>query len=226
VRSRAVVLDVEGTTTPVDFVYGTLFPYARQRLRGFLKETWDTPATREDVAALRAEGTLPESTPEALGDFALRLMDADRKSTGLKSLQGRIWEEGYRRGELRGLVYPDVRPAFERWRAAGLRLAIYSSGSVLAQRLLFAHSTDGDLTPLIETHFDTTTGAKRETESYRRIAAVLGLSPADVLFVSDVAAELDAARSAGLRTALCVRGEDDAAGASHPVVRRFDALDV
>ena len=125
-------------------------------------------------------------------------MDRDRKSTALKSLQGRIWEAGYVSGELRSHLYPDVRPALERCRAQGRKIAIFSSGSVLAQRLLFAHTPDGDLTPLIDGFFDTTTGPKREPESYGRIAAALSVPPAAVLFVSDVAAELDAARAAGL----------------------------
>ena len=132
-------------------------------------------------------------------------MDQDRKSTGLKSLQGKIWEEGYRSGELKGEVYPDVLPALERWRKQGIDIAIFSSGSVQAQRSLFRNSVAGDLTRFIRAYFDTTTGPKREPESYGRIAAALERSPPEVLFVSDIAAELDAARAAGMQTALCVR---------------------
>jgi enolase-phosphatase E1 len=150
-------------------------------------------------------------------------MDRDRKSTALKSLQGRIWESGYRSGALRSHLYADVRPALERWRSEGKRVAIFSSGSVLAQRLLFAHTPEGDLTPMIDAFFDTTTGPKREAESYRRIAAALGMPPVGVLFVSDVAAELDAARAAGLKTALCVR-EGEAPPPGHPVVRELGEL--
>ena len=151
-------------------------------------------------------------------------MDRDRKSTGLKSLQGRIWEGGFRAGALRAHVYPDVRPALERWRGQGRRVAIFSSGSVLAQRLLFAHTTEGDLTPMIDGYFDTTTGPKREAASYARIAAALGAPPAAVMFVSDVAAELDAARAAGLRTALCVREAAVPPASDHPVLRSFGEL--
>jgi len=152
-------------------------------------------------------------------------MDQDRKSTGLKSLQGRIWEEGYRSGELKGEVYPDVLPALERWRGQGIDIAIFSSGSVQAQRSLFRNSVAGDLTRFISAYFDTTTGPKREPESYARIAATLERSPSEVLFVSDVGAELDAARTAGMQTALCVRtpGSAPSAGA-HPVIHAFDQL--
>jgi enolase-phosphatase E1 len=234
----AVLLDVEGTTTSVSFVYDVLFPFARARLDAFLSSRGASdPLVREDVARLaderraEAEPGAPEwrdATPEAVAvsaaAYAAWLMDRDRKSTGLKSLQGRIWEEGYRTGEIAGHVYPDVRPALERWRAEGRAVAIFSSGSVLAQRLLFAHTPEGDLTPWIAAHFDTTTGPKREAESYRRIAGTLGVAPASVLFVSDVAAELDAARAAGLHTALCVRSGEPPPAADHPVVRTLDGL--
>jgi enolase-phosphatase E1 len=153
------------------------------------------------------------------------LMDRDRKSTGLKSLQGKIWAEGYRSGKLRSVVYPDVPAALERWGRGGIRIAIFSSGSVQAQRSLFANTTAGDLTRYISAYFDTTTGPKTSPESYARIAAALERAPGEVLFVSDVGAELDAAVGAGMRTALCVRGPGapEATG-SHPVVGTFDQL--
>ena len=153
-------------------------------------------------------------------------MDQDRKSTGLKSLQGKIWDEGYRSGELRGEVYPDVPVAFERWRRQRLEIAIFSSGSVQAQQLLFRNTASGDLTRFIRAYFDTTTGPKRDAESYGRIAAALGRNSSDVLFVSDVSAELDAARTAGMQTALCVRSPAPAptTGQSHPVIHDFDRL--
>lgn len=152
-------------------------------------------------------------------------MERDRKSTGLKSLQGKIWEEGYRSGELRSEVYPDVRPALERWRGQGLDIAIFSSGSVQAQQSLFRHTTAGDLTRFIRAYFDTTTGPKHAPESYTRIAASLECTPPKVLFLSDVAAELDAARAAGLRTGLCVRqpGSVPPSG-PHPTIHAFDEI--
>jgi enolase-phosphatase E1 len=231
VSCRALLLDVEGTTTPIEFVYRTLFPYARERVGRFLADTWRDPATRADVALLREEHAVErEARPDWHDDAAAVtawvhwLMDRDRKSTGLKSLQGRIWQRGFERGELRGVVYDDVRPALERWTREGRRVAIFSSGSVLAQRLLFGHSSAGDLTRFLSGYFDTTTGAKRESESYRRIAAALGEPGSEVLFVSDVTAELDAAAAAGLRVALCLRGGQTSSASSHQVVRSFDDL--
>jgi enolase-phosphatase E1 len=233
---RAILLDIEGTTTPVDFVTRVLFPYARERVRDFLIRR--ASEVRDDLARLLSEheadlraGQAPppwrqDSPAEALdsaGAYVYWLMDRDRKSTALKALQGRIWDEGYRAGDLRGQVYPDVPRAFARWRAQGRDVAIFSSGSVLAQRLLFSCSEAGDLTPFLRDYFDTTTGAKSDPESYRRIAARLGQAPAAVLFLSDVTAELDAARGAGMTTALCVRA-GEAPATDNPVVRSFDEV--
>ncbi len=239
-----VLLDIEGTTTPVDFVYGTLFPFARAHVEEFLSQHYRNDEVAAEVEALKRQR---EADAEVLADFppwredsltariasasayVRWLMDHDRKVTAMKSIQGRIWEAGYRSREIRGQVYPDVAPAFERWRRQGRKIVIFSSGSVLAQRLLFAHSTAGDLTPQISAFFDTTIGPKQEAESYRRIAAALALSPSDVLFVSDVVAELNAACSAGMPTRLCVRGGAAAAGSqlthqSHPSIHRFNEV--
>jgi enolase-phosphatase E1 len=152
-------------------------------------------------------------------------MDQDRKSTGLKSLQGKIWEAGYRAGDLRSEVYPDVPPALERWRRQGIDIAIFSSGSVQAQRSLFMNTAAGDLTRFIRAYFDTTTGPKTAPQSYARIAAALERSPSEVLFLSDLGAELDAARTAGMQTALCVRtpGSAPPTGA-HPVIHALDSI--
>jgi enolase-phosphatase E1 len=222
-----VLLDIEGTTTPIDFVYQILFPFARQRMAAFLSSQWNDAGVSSDVAQLGREHQAEKGAP--LGPsakdatrYALELMDQDRKSTGLKGLQGRIWEDGYAQGLLHGVVYDDVPRAFARWRARGVRIAIFSSGSVLAQKLIFGHSTAGDLGRDIVGYFDTTTGPKREAESYRRIAAALNVAPADVLFYSDVVAELDAARAAGMQTALAARGALPADVAGHRVVRDFD----
>ncbi len=227
---RAILLDIEGTTTPIAFVHQVLFPYARARIHAFLEQNANDPDVRGDIGLLRAEyaaepssADLPLWDPEA---YVYWLMDRDRKSTGLKALQGRIWEAGYRAGELKGKgeVYPDVRPAMERWKNSGKTLAIYSSGSVQAQRNLFANTTAGDLSHLLSAYFDTTTGPKRESTSYRKITATLGVRAADTLFISDVPAELDAARSAGMRTTLCVRGSDDSPTSDHPRIRSFAEL--
>jgi len=235
---QAVLLDIEGTTTPVDFVARVLFPYARERVRDFLARR--ASEVRDDLALLFSEhqrdersGQSPppwrgESPPAVLDSAVVYvhwLMDRDRKSTALKALQGRIWEEGYRAGHLRGQVYPDVPRAMARWRAQGREIAIFSSGSVLAQKLLFSRSEAGDLTPFLRAYFDTTTGAKAEAESYRKIARALGRDAPAVLFVSDVNAELDAARSAGMVTALCVREGNAPLPTTHPVIHTFDEVD-
>jgi enolase-phosphatase E1 len=231
---RAVVLDIEGTTTPIDFVHKTLFGYARERVEEFLRRHWEDPEVRADVARLEAEHAAEpadsslspwRNDPAAVTSYVYWLMDRDRKSTGLKSLQGRIWEAGYGSGELRGEVYPDVLPALERWQRDGVEVAIFSSGSVQAQRSLFRSSSVGDLTRFISSYFDTRTGPKAAPASYTQIAAALGHSPSRVLFVSDVTTELDAAQRAGMATALSVRPPAVPPTASgHPVIRSFDEL--
>ena len=238
---RAILLDIEGTTTPIAFVQQVLFPYARARVREYLQQHATNPGVLADIAALRAEHAAEPATESGLPAwnpsdeqrsaeaYVYWLMDRDRKSTGLKSLQGRIWEVGYLSGELQGKgeVYPDVRPAFVRWRRNGILIAIFSSGSILAQRNLFANTSVGDLSPFLYDYFDTKTGPKRESSSYRVIAAALHQSPSDVLFVSDVTAELDAAREAGMSTVLCLRGSDAPVttnGGGHTRIRSFDEL--
>ena len=230
----AVLLDIEGTTTPLDFVTRVLFPWAHERIGEYLARSGADVETGRDIAALRAQhqqddaaGKEPPAwadTAESAAAYARWLMDQDRKVTALKSLQGRIWEEGFRAGGLEGQVYEDVPRAFLRWREAGRTIAIFSSGSVLAQRQLFGHSNAGDLTRFLAAFFDTTTGPKREALSYRRIAGVLGSDPRSILFVSDIAAELDAALEAGLATALCLRDEEAPAAPGHRVIRTFDDL--
>jgi enolase-phosphatase E1 len=235
--ASAVLLDIEGTTTPIDFVHDVLFPYARQRVEAFVSRHFADEGVMADVRALReehdrdvAEGRRPPPWPreplagvvESVAAYVRWLIDLDRKTTPLKSLQGRIWQEGYRSGELRGQVYEDVSRAFHRWHGQGRRIAVFSSGSVLAQKLLFAHSTEGPLDTYVDAYFDTTTGSKTDAESYRRIAAALDRPAGEVLFLSDIAAELDAAREAGMDTRLSVRSEWVPPESRHPVVRTFD----
>jgi len=215
-----ILLDIEGTTTPIDFVYKTLFPFARARVKDYLSRAWDAPEVQTDLAQLRAErvadaaqGLNPPALESGTSAELLEstvayihwLMDRDRKSTPLKAIQGRIWREGYEAGELLGEVFDDVPPAFARWRRQNKLICIYSSGSALAQKLLFAHTTAGDLTGHIFRYFDTTIGHKIEADSYRRIAEELRLPPAEAVFISDVVAELDAARAAGMKTILALR---------------------
>lgn len=238
---EALLLDIEGTTTPIDFVYRILFPYAKENARSFLTANRSLPAVQQDIAGLLVEnasdveqGNAPPSIErseanvsiESVATYVSWLMDRDRKTTPLKSLQGKIWEEGYRKGELRSRVFEDVAPAFERWRAQGKNIYIYSSGSVLAQRLLFGNTEAGDLRPLISGYFDTNIGAKKEPESYRRIAAELNLEGSSITFVSDVVGELDAAASVGFNTVLCVRpgNPEQRASSGHEIETSFVEL--
>ncbi|HVI72489.1 MAG TPA: acireductone synthase [Pyrinomonadaceae bacterium] len=204
---RGILLDIEGTTTPIAFVHDVLFSYARAHARDFLKNNQDE--VRADVALLREEhaGDVKNNLqpPESIADYIDWLIDRDRKSTGLKSLQGKIWRQGYLNGSLKSQVFADVAPAFERWRAAGLKVSIFSSGSVLAQQLLFAHTDAGDLTKFIDDYFDTNVGKKGDAESYRKIAAAMDLKPSQILFISDVVAELEAAKEARMKTILSIR---------------------
>jgi len=206
---RVVLLDIEGTTTPIAFVHERLFGYVRSHLAAYVANHWNDPPVQDairqlnDDAALQGRGLI--SDPETLLGVVHDLMDQDRKSGGLKTLQGLIWEDGYRAGELRGEVWDDVPVAFRRWRNEGREIAIYSSGSELAQRRLFESTGAGDLTPLITAFFDTRVGAKVEAGSYTKIAQALGHPAPAILFVSDVTAELHAARAAGLEVTLSIR---------------------
>jgi enolase-phosphatase E1 len=239
-RIRAILLDIEGTITPISFVHDVLFPYARAHMKNYLALHFDSPATTADLALLREEHALDvqqgeqppplvaASRADALDSFAryiFWLMDRDRKSSGLKSLQGKIWEDGYMNLSLIATLFPDVLPAIEKARQAGLQIAIFSSGSILAQRLLMAHTNAGDVSPLIDRYFDTTTGPKTAIESYRQITSTIDLEPAEVLFISDVVAELDAAGATGMSTLLCVRpGNQPQPPGRHDIIHSFAAL--
>jgi len=228
--TRAILLDIEGTTTPIAFVYEVLFPYARAHVRDYLRDHPDA----DTIATLRSEWANEPAAnqppaPGPVSDVATYvewLMDRDRKSPGLKALQGLVWQRGYRDQLLKGEVFPDVPPALERWRKGGIKTAIYSSGSVLAQQLLFSTTASGDLTSLLSGFFDTSSGVKTSAESYRRIAAALGCPADEVLFVSDAPAELAAARGAGCDARLCIRPGNAQihVRASERVVHTFDEI--
>ena len=212
--ARGLLFDIEGTTTPISFVHDVLFPDARAQLASACAQA----AQDEDLSAAvrqleqehRAEGArIPFGDGSA---YAASLMDEDRKSTGLKALQGILWQRGYEEGRLQGQLFDDAAPALRAFHEAGLSLRIFSSGSIRAQKLLFGHSEDGDLLPLLDGHFDTTTGSKKEADSYRTIAREWGLAPDTLVFFSDIVAELDAAREAGLRTVLMLRPGNAALG--------------
>lgn len=239
-RIRAILLDIEGTTTPIAFVHEVLFPFARQRAAGYLRIHADSVDLRRVLARLRTEHaaessnvTDPPVWVDDAGDSTRRsalayvfwLMDRDRKSPGLKELQGLIWDEGYRSGHLRGEVFDDVPAALERWSRAHLDVRIFSSGSVLAQQLLFRTTPAGDLTLLLRGYFDTAVGSKTSADSYAAIAAAVGVPPPHLVFLSDTVAELDAARAAGLKTLLTIRpGNAAPPPHSHVSIRSFDEI--
>jgi len=207
---RAIVLDVEGTTSSIDFVYDVLFTFARGRVGEFLSRHRDDPAIRELCGPILAEAGDPAAAdaphdPVRAAAAAIELMRRDAKFGPLKDLQGRIWRSGFESGQLVSHVFDDVPSALDLWSGSGLDVRIYSSGSIEAQKLFFAHTAHGDLTPHLRGHYDTTTGPKRQSDSYAAIAADMGIDPRQILFVSDVGEELDAARRAGMQTALADR---------------------
>jgi enolase-phosphatase E1 len=201
----AYLLDIEGTTTPIDFVTRTLFPYSRKHLRAYVESHEEELA--QVARALAEEEDATEHWTDLVG-YLEWLMDHDRKSTGLKTIQGLIWESGYRSGELLAEVYDDVEPVMRKWISEGATVHIFSSGSVLAQKLLFGHLPNGDLTPLISSYFDTTTGPKREPTSYHKIAVEIGKDPSEILFLSDISEEVDAARAAGMAAVQVLRDSE------------------
>ena len=198
--SRIILTDIEGTTSAIDFVHRVLFPYARAALPEFVRSHAEQPDVAAEVAAVRAE-TSAEASLEEVIKTLIDWIDEDRKATPLKALQGKIWAEGYARGAFTAHLYIDAYDQLRAWHAAGVPLYVYSSGSIEAQRLFFRHSVFGDLSSWFRGHFDTTSGGKREAASYVRIAAAIGTVPGDILFLSDIEAELDAAKAAGLATA-------------------------
>lgn len=204
---RAILTDIEGTTSSISFVKNVLFPYARAALPGFVREHGHEPEVRRwlDAAAVDAGGICQDAV---LVETLQGWIDADRKHTALKALQGLLWQQGYGDGDYAAHMYPDAPRALREWHAAGHALYVYSSGSVPAQKLFFGHSEAGDLGPLISGWFDTEIGGKRGADSYRRIAGAIGRAPRDIVFLSDVVEELDAAREAGLATVLLDRIDD------------------
>lgn len=223
----AVVTDIEGTTSSISFVHDVLFPFARRALDDFVARR----RHEEKVGSILGVAKR-EAGDQAMDDGALvaalrRWIDEDRKITPLKELQGLIWEEGYRRGALKGHVYQDAATALRLWAESGIRLYVYSSGSIAAQKLIFGHSPFGDLTPLFAGYFDITTGAKKDAASYRRIARDVGASQRTILFLSDSPEEIAAANTAGLRTVQLVReGEAQRAASGQPTARSFSEIEL
>ena len=217
---RAILTDIEGTTSSLSFVKDVLFPYSREHLPELVREHGAEPEVARLLADARSLAGREMDSAELVAELRAWI-DQDRKATPLKALQGLIWEEGYRRGAFNGHVYPDAARRLRAWKDRGIALYVYSSGSVHAQRLLFAHSNEGDLTSVFSGYFDTTVGHKREPASYRAIAAAIGLSPGEILFLSDIQEELDAARAAGMQTVWMVREGELDPDAEHSQARDF-----
>jgi enolase-phosphatase E1 len=211
---KAVVTDIEGTTSAISFVHDVLFPFAREALPDFIARRGQEPEVRTLLDDAKREAGDPSMSDDALAATLARWIDEDRKITPLKTLQGLIWEEGYQKGELTGHIYDDAAIALKRWAEEGVTLCVYSSGSVAAQKLIFGHSPFGNLASLFAGYFDTTTGPKKDPESYRRIAHVVGGQPSSILFLSDSADEIAAANEAGFKTVQLVRE-----GEAQPVAR-------
>lgn len=218
---RIILTDIEGTTSPITFVKEVLFPYAARELPAFLMAHWQDEAVQEHVSTLPGSAS---TSPQSANALLQQWIQEDRKATPLKALQGMIWQTGYASGELRSPLYPDVLPALTRWRTAGLMLCVYSSGSIAAQKLLFGYTEQGDITSLFSGYFDTTSGPKQSVDSYRRICQSLDANPDEVLFLSDIAAELDAAATAGLATCQLDR-QHDAPTSAHCRTDTFAAID-
>lgn len=224
--TRAILTDIEGTTSSVSFVHDVLFPYARSRIGTFIREQRHNPKVAEQIDAvceLAGEPLDDEAVMERLRQW----IDEDRKATPLKMLQGMIWKAGYETGDFRGHVYEDAVRQLRVWHASGIRQYVFSSGSVAAQKMLFGHTAYGDLTPLFSGYFDTTTGSKKEPAAYTAIAEAIGLPAREILFLSDIVDELDAARASGFRTIMLVRDRDQGDHESdHTIARSFDEIDV
>ncbi|MBS0431883.1 MAG: acireductone synthase [Proteobacteria bacterium] len=224
---EAILTDIEGTTSSLAFVRDVLFPYSRAHLPAFLATHAGDPGVRRCLRDAAREAGIAEADHRAIADTLLRWIDEDRKVAPLKILQGMIWKDGYERGAYRAHLYPEVAGKLREWKARGLRLYVYSSGSVQAQELFFGHSDAGDLTALFDGFFDTGIGGKRETDSYRRIAQAIGTQPGRILFLSDIEAELDAARAASMQTTqLCRPPEHCRTDARHPCVEDFDRIEI
>ena len=223
--SKAIVTDIEGTTSSIDFVKDVLFPFARKHLPAFIKSHANEPKVRHWLEQTAREADLANATDDQLIEQLITWIDSDRKATPLKALQGMIWKSGYESGAYRAHVYPEVSACLDQWQRDGIPIFVYSSGSVPAQKLFFRYSENGDLTPLLSGYFDTETGPKRVADSYRAIASQISLDPADIMFLSDVVEELDAAKNAGLRTTLIRRPPDACPPqASHPCVADFTQI--
>lgn len=228
---KAVIVDIEGTTTPISFVHEVLFPFARERMAAFVADRKKDPEVARALKEARTLGGMPDANESQTVSLLIKWIDEDRKAGPLKFLQGMIWQTGYDAGVLKGPVYADAAAQMRNWHEAGLKLFVYSSGSVGAQKLIFGHSDQGDLTPLFSGYFDTAVGAKQESASYAAIAEQTGFAPSEMLFLSDHPGEVAAAISAGLKSVRIDReaakdlwkdeGTNMLAGSFDPVAERL-----
>jgi enolase-phosphatase E1 len=221
---KAVLTDIEGTTSAVSFVFEVLFPYAAQHLPDFVRQEATQPAVAVQLQAVRDASGEPHADVERVIEILLAWIAEDRKATPLKALQGMVWEQGYQAGQLKGHVYPDAVEALKRWHQDGYALYVYSSGSIQAQKLIFGCSEAGDLSSLFSGYFDTTSGPKRDLQSYRTITAAMGYPAEEILFLSDIVEELDAAQQAGMATCGLVRNGGELA--RHANVGSFAVIDL
>ncbi|MDP6444936.1 MAG: acireductone synthase [Pirellulaceae bacterium] len=235
---RAILLDIEGTTSSVSFVYDVMFPFVRRELAAFLSKHWDDADVQRAAAAIAQDAGAasldewtgdddPTRLREQVAAEVTRLMDGDVKATGLKQLQGLIWRSGFESGEMQAHVYDDVPPALRRWKTGGIDVRIYSSGSIQAQKLFFGHTVAGNLLDLLNGHYDTTTGPKMRADSYRAIGDAFAVDANEILFLSDIPAELDAAATAGMQTGLVSRpGNAPVDDSNHARLTSFDEIEM
>ncbi|WP_426113402.1 acireductone synthase [Pseudomonas sp. DSP3-2-2] len=221
---KAVLTDIEGTTSAVSFVLDVLFPFAAKHLPDFVRQHASEPAVAAQLQAVRADSSEPQASVERVVEILLQWIAEDRKATPLKALQGMVWEQGYKAGQLKGHVYPDAVEALKRWHQEGYALYVYSSGSIQAQQLIFGCSEAGDLSGLFSGYFDTTSGPKRDPQSYKTITAAIGLPAEQIVFLSDIVEELDAAQAAGMATCGLVRNGGELVG--HSNVASFAVIDL
>jgi len=224
-KVNAVVTDIEGTTSSLSFVKDVLFPYARAHIGTFIRQHAEDPPVAtliEDVQHEAGEALNLEGVIQTLEQW----IDADKKITPLKALQGMLWETGYRQGDFKGHIYPDAKQQLAHWHQQGIKLYVYSSGSVHAQKLLFGYTEYGDLNYLFSGYFDTRIGAKVERDSYQHIAEAIKLPANEILFLSDIKAELDAAKLTGMHTTWLVRDGDMDTSAAHPQVKDFSTIKI
>ncbi|MBQ0831170.1 acireductone synthase [Marinobacter sp.] len=221
---RVILTDIEGTTSSISFVHDVLFPYAAEHLPGFIREQQGNPEVSGQLDLVADEAGVDRGDIDALIETLQGWIREDRKATSLKTLQGMVWEQGYQQGELKGHIYEDAAQYLQQWHDRGLRLYVYSSGSVKAQKLIFGFTTAGDFTPFFSGYFDTRIGGKKEPEAYRNILSELGVQASTILFLSDVEAELAAAETAGMKTAWLVR-DGELPESEHFVARNFAEVD-